>query len=417
MTPEGWRVAPLSECAERITSGGTPSVGRPDYYGGPHPFAKIEDVTRSRGRVLRSTGATITDLALTETSAKLYPAGTVLVTMYGTIGAVAITGAELAANQAIAAFVGLRDTEAGFLVHLLEREAPRLASKAGQTTQANISGAILKSHQVLLPPLAEQKKIATILSSVDDAIESAQAVIDQLDVVKTAMMAELLTRGIPGRHTRFKMTEIGEVPENWEVVPLGSMSEFVTSGSRGWAEYYASDGALFLRSQNVRSGYIDLSDRAFVRPPEGAEGARTRLAAGDVLVTITGNSVGNVAVAPGSLGEAYVSQHVGLVRLRQSSLAPFCAMYLGPGAPGNGQVIAAQYGQSKPGLNLANLKSFQIPLPPEGERLAIQSAVGGVSARLEVELEALGSLLLARTAVMSVLLTGEVRVKPYEMAT
>lgn len=77
---------------------------------------------------------------------------------------------------------------------------------------------------VALPPLGEQRKIAAILSSVDDAIEATQAVIEQLQLVKKAMMAELLTRGLPGRHTRFKMTEIGEVPEEWEVLPLGELA-------------------------------------------------------------------------------------------------------------------------------------------------------------------------------------------------
>src|ERR1019366_1067645 len=62
------------------------------------------------------------------------------------------------------------------------------------------------------------------LTSVDDAIESTQAVIDQLGVVKKAMMAELLRRGLPGRHARFKQTEIGEVPEEWEIIPLGDLA-------------------------------------------------------------------------------------------------------------------------------------------------------------------------------------------------
>jgi type I restriction enzyme, S subunit len=71
------------------------------------------------------------------------------------------------------------------------------------------------ARDVDIPPLPEQRKIAAILFSVDDAIEATREVIDQLGVVKKAMMAELFTRGVPGRHTRFKQTEIGEVPEEW----------------------------------------------------------------------------------------------------------------------------------------------------------------------------------------------------------
>ena len=72
-----------------------------------------------------------------------------------------------------------------------------------------------------LPPHREQRKIAAILSSVDDAIEKTQAVIDQVQVVKRGLMQELLSRAaMPGRHTRFKQTEIGEIPEEWEVRAL-----------------------------------------------------------------------------------------------------------------------------------------------------------------------------------------------------
>jgi type I restriction enzyme S subunit len=84
---------------------------------------------------------------------------------------------------------------------------------------------------VSIPPLGEQRKIAAILSSVDDAIDATQAVIEQLQVVKKAMMAELLSRGLPGRHTRFKQTEIGEVPEEWEVVKLGSTGDWLSGGT------------------------------------------------------------------------------------------------------------------------------------------------------------------------------------------
>ena len=70
--------------------------------------------------------------------------------------------------------------------------------------------------EIPLPRIPEQHKIAAILSSVDDAIEKTQAVIDQVQVVKRGLMQELLTRGLPGRHTRFKQTEIGEIPESWD---------------------------------------------------------------------------------------------------------------------------------------------------------------------------------------------------------
>jgi type I restriction enzyme, S subunit len=69
----------------------------------------------------------------------------------------------------------------------------------------------------------------------------------------------------------YKQTEVGVIPEEWEVITLGELSEFVTSGSRGWASYYSNSGALFVRSQNVRDGRLDFTDCQMVNPPRGAE--------------------------------------------------------------------------------------------------------------------------------------------------
>jgi len=94
----------------------------------------------------------------------------------------------------------------------------------------------------------------------------------------------------------YKQTEVGVIPEDWEVKRLGEFASLVTSGSRGWAAFYAESGALFIRSQNVRDGHLSFEDTQYVQPPKGAEGNRTKINLHDLLITITGNSVGNVAL-------------------------------------------------------------------------------------------------------------------------
>jgi len=76
------------------------------------------------------------------------------------------------------------------------------------------------AREVDIPPVTEQRKITAILSAVDEVVEMTKSVIDQLQLVRKAMMAELLTRGLPGQHTRFKRTEIGEIPESWQLARL-----------------------------------------------------------------------------------------------------------------------------------------------------------------------------------------------------
>jgi type I restriction enzyme S subunit len=147
----------------------------------------------------------------------------------------------------------------GYLLYAL----PRAAEEHGEVDVAvkgkTLNKAKLIDLPLLLPPLPEQRKIAAILSSVDDAIEATQAVIDQLQVVKKAMMAELLTRGLPGRHTRFKMTEIGEIPEEWEVRRIGDLIETSAYGTSAKSEAGGS-GFPVLRIPNVVTESITIED-------------------------------------------------------------------------------------------------------------------------------------------------------------
>jgi restriction endonuclease S subunit len=208
----------------------------------------------------------------------------------------------------------------------------------------------------------------------------------------------------------YKQTEVGVVPKAWKTVRLGELSEFITSGSRGWAAYYLDHGALFIRSQNVRAGRLDLEDSQFVKPPQGAEGNRTRVNRDDLLITITGNNVGNVAIVERELGEAYISQHVGLVRLSEPKNGNYLCRFLSPGSPGNNQIWASQSGQSKPGLTLRNLHDFLVALPStEDERRAIAEALSDVDGLLGGLDRLIAKKRDLEQAAMQKLLTGQTR--------
>ena len=96
---------------------------------------------------------------------------------------------------------------------------------------------------------------------------------------------------------------------------LGDNLLFITSGSRGWSEYYSPTGQRFIRSLDVQMNYIGNEDMAFVLPPDNSEARRTQSKAGDVLLTITGSRIGRVAPVPDDLDGAFVSQHVAILRM------------------------------------------------------------------------------------------------------
>ncbi len=162
-----------------------------------------------------------------------------------------------------------------------------------------------------------------------------------------------------------------ELPTSWLLTTLGPLIELVTSGSRGWAKYYADSGSIFIRAQNINSDVLRLDDIAFVRLPNKAEGLRTRVQKDDILVTITGANVTKSALIDHDLDDAYVSQHVALVRLADRRLAPFLFQWIVSTAHGRKQLLESAYGQGKPGLNLNNIRDVAIAIPPLSEQQEI----------------------------------------------
>ena len=146
-----------------------------------------------------------------------------MVTCIGTIGKVGIAVERCCTNQQINSVMTGGDILSEYLYYALSFTSGTLVGLAGITAVPIVSKRKFLTCGVLVPPLAEQRKIAAILSSVDDAIEKTQAVIDQAQIVKRGLMQELFTRGLPGWYTRFKQTEIGSIPSEWTVRSLADV--------------------------------------------------------------------------------------------------------------------------------------------------------------------------------------------------
>jgi type I restriction enzyme S subunit len=272
------------------------------------------------------------------------------------------------------------------------------------------------AREVDLPPAEEQRKIAAILSSVDDAIEASQTVIDQLQVVKKAMMAELLTKGLPGRHKRFKKTEIGELPEEWEVVPLDAWiapGRPICYGILMPGQGHPG-GVPVIKVKNIKNGLIDSSDLLLTSPEIDSQYARSRLRPMDVLLTIRGTT-GRVARVPAELANANITQDTARLSIR-TEISTNYAFYCLQSELSQRQIQDHTRGQAVKGINIGDVRQLRLPLPGQKEQEEIAAffeAMALCDEQNRLELEALRS---AKSALMSVLLTGEVRVRVDEEA-
>jgi type I restriction enzyme, S subunit len=160
-----WPSAPLGSLCE-VIAGGTPKRSHPENYTGTIPWVKISDMLNSP---ITATEETITETGLSNSAAKLLPSGTLLISIFATIGRTARLGTKAATNQAI---VGVIPKEKDvlsleFLHRYLDHSVGELMSKGRGVAQNNINGKILKELDILLPPLPEQKRIAAILDKAD----------------------------------------------------------------------------------------------------------------------------------------------------------------------------------------------------------------------------------------------------------
>lgn len=156
---------------------------------------------------------------------------------------------------------------------------------------------------------------------------------------------------------------------------LGEISSLITSGSRGWADFYSETGALFLRMTNLPKDGISLllHDNKFVTLPSSSnEGKRTNVQKNDILISITAE-LGKIGFVENDLGEAYVNQHVALVRVSSPDASPkFIAHYLAA-APQRKLLQCFNDAGAKAGLNLQTINKFPVTLPPLPEQTAIAS--------------------------------------------
>ena len=311
--------------------------------------------------------------------------------------------------------------EPRFVSKLLE--SLNLKSYAASTGVPSLNRNFIHPLRVNLPPLAEQRAIATVLDTMDDAIRQTEAVLAKLRQVKVGMLHDLLTHGLdengalrdPIRHPeQFQDSRLGRIPKEWEVVPLSTCLDLVTSGSRGWAQYYATQGALFIRIGNLTRElvYLLLDDVVYVHPPQSTEGARTKVLAGDILVSITAD-IGIIGCVPEGIGEAFVNQHIALVRAKKEFNSRWIAHYL---ASPFYQQHFAQFndGGAKAGMNLTSVGNLPVPIPRrKNEQDEMVESIDQIDLEIKNCGEELRKLAHFKQGLLHDLLTGRVRIPPH----
>ena len=313
-----------------------------------------------------------------------------------------------------------------FLHHLCQWQRLRVAAESqmvGSAGQQRVQRRFFDEFCVNAIAADEQLEIAQILDTLDTTIHETEAIIAKLKAVKQGLLHDLLTRGIDAngelRPTQaeaphsYKQSLLGWIPTEWDLATLESVSHTVTSGSRDWARFYADSGALFVRIGNLTREHINLryDSAIYVRPPRNADGQRTRLEVGDILISITAD-LGIIGVVPGGIGEAYINQHIALVRPNLGTINPrFIGHYLA--SPAAQKFIGKlNDAGAKAGLNLPTIRGLVTARPARVEQDQIATRLDEIDSRIQNAATESAKLRELKSGLMDDLLTGRVRVTP-----
>lgn len=271
---------------------------------------------------------------------------------------------------------------------------------------------------VAFPPLPEQKKIAAILTAVDDKLDVISRQIEATQTLRQGLMQTLFSRGVgtqdaDGRwlpHADFKDSELGMIPSGWGVQPLMSLSESITVGiATSTTEHYVNDGVPLVRNQNIKEDFLDLSDLLRVAPAFDIKNKTKRVKAGDILTVRTGYP-GVSCVVPEGLGNLQTFTTL-ITRPKHEVLsAQFASRYFNS-PQGKKLMLHQAAGGAQQNINAGNLKKLRVPLPPFGEQEKIAEIISAVEGKTRVLAMKKTHFLSVKRGLMKKLLTGEWRVK------
>ncbi len=302
-----------------------------------------------------------------------------------------------------------------------KKSAHQFYLTANGVTRFGLSSNGTKNIRIALPPLKLQKKISAMLDrrtgQIDCLIAKKRELIEKMKKKQLAVLGQAVTRGfnsdIPLRKSGIKW--LGKIPMHWNVKRLKFLVSKVGSGvtPRGGAEAYVEKGFPLFRSQNVHFEGLELDDVVFIDSKTHDSMNNSKVKRGDILLNITGASIGRVNVYEEEDGQANVNQHVCIIRPEEGILTRFMHYVLWSNV-GQTQIQLENSGSGREGLNFVSIKNFITTVPPLEEQAEIVAGIevelNRLKALKENTYKAIDRLLEYRIAVITAAVSGKIDV-------
>ena len=344
-------MARLGDIGQIITGNTPKTADTNNYESNDIAFIKPSDIYEDEVGTISETEYYISEYA--RGKARILPPGCILVTCIGIVGKVAVNSVECAFNQQINAIIpNLNLCDTRYLAYAILGQRNRLQDVANAAVVPILNKTQFSQIEIPLPSLTQQRYISTVLDRISGLIAKRQAQLDKLDLLVKARFVEMF--GDPVMN-----------PFGYPIHQLSEYIEFLTSGSRGWSQYFSDAGEYFITIKNVKNCAISLDDVQHVQPPENAEAVRTKVKEGDLLISITAD-LGRTGVVTKEIAEhgAYINQHLTCIRLNQDRLIPLYVAYYLESSAGKAQFTSKNQNGVKAGLNFNAINSLKLIVPP-----------------------------------------------------
>ena len=411
--PAHWEVRRL-KFAARIIAGQSPPSEIVFQYSDRFPFLQ--------GNAEFGLVSPTPRLACEEPS-KWARAGDILLSVRAPVGALNIADQMYGIGRGLCAITPSPDLTRRFAYYTLRTAKAGLDRASTGSTYDAVTVGDVGGLPFPLPPLPEQRAIVRYLDHVDDRIRryvsAKEKLIALLEEERQAVIHRAVTRGLDS-NVPLKPSGVewlGDVPAHWEVRRLGYLATKFGSGitPRGGATVYQESGVPFLRSQNIHFDGLRMRNVARISPNLHGELSGTHVKPGDVLLNITGASIGRACSVPDNFVEGNVNQHVCIIRPKRSRLHPnLLAAYLSTPMMQR-EIQIEQSGASREGLTLQSIRSFKVLVPPLPEQAAIvehlDKATAGIDAAITRARRQIELLREYRTRLIADVVTGKLDVR------
>jgi type I restriction enzyme, S subunit len=402
-----------------VNSGSTPESGKGFYWDGEIAWVTPEDLSNMTDEIkLCDTRRKLTEDGYNNCGATIVAENSIVLTKRAPIGLLAILGIKACSNQGCFLLTPKKMIEPMFYYYFLLANKSLLQVLGRGSTFMELSLDEIKAFTVPLPPLQIQQEISAFLYNatmeIDNLVSAKKKFIQFLSQKRQALITQAVTRGLNPK-AKMKATGmewLGDVPAHWGVKKIKHITSKIGSGitPKGGAEVYQNSGIPILRSQNIHFAGLKLDDVAYISEDLHYSMSNSKVLAGDVLLNITGASIGRCYYYDGSLGEANVNQHVCILRPK-SEIATNYLYYYFASEIGQLQIHLSQTGGGREGLSFESLKTFIIPLPNIEEQKKILDYIEYNCKKIDLLRSAteqsISLLTERRTALITAAVTGQ----------